>query len=306
MRFNKYINIFIFPLYMAIAFGQVERPKASPYTIESTYQKLKKNYPFIEPINTIALPENIVVKENIIYKEEKNVSLKADIYSPKNSVKKNPAIILIHGGGWISGSKENQRYMAQQLASNGYVAMTINYRLADEAKYPAAIDDVYSAINYLIKNKKEYHVNPKQISILGASAGAQIATLVGVKSSKIKAIVNIDGIVSFIHKEAEEGQYAAYWLDGWKDDNFERWKEASPLEFVRKDTPPTLFINSSQPRFHAGRDDMMKILNNSHIYTEMHEIKDSPHSFWLAKPWFNETLTITLNFLNKLFKQHEK
>lgn len=291
---------------MVTAFGQVERPKASPYTIESTYQKLKKNYPFIEPINTIALPQNIVVNENITYKTIDNISLKADIYFPKNSSNKNPAIILVHGGGWISGSKENQRYMAQQLANKGYVAMAINYRLADDAKYPAAIDDLNNAINFLIKNKKEYHVNTKQISILGASAGAQLATLVGVKSSKIKSIVNVDGIVSFIHPEAEEGQYAAYWLGDWKKDNLEVWKEASPLEYVGKKTPPTLFINSSQPRFHAGRDDMMKILNSHHIYTEMHEIKDSPHSFWLLKPWFDETVTITVNFLNKIFKQHEK
>lgn len=306
MQLNKYIKIFIFPLYMVTAFGQVERPKASPYTIESTFPKLKKNHPFIQPINTLSLPVNIISNENVIYKKINNVILKADIYSPKTSVKKNPAIILVHGGGWISGSKENQQYMAQQLASKGFVAMAINYRLADEAKYPAALEDINDAVDFLIKNKKEYHINTKQISILGASAGAQLATLVGVKSSKIKAIVNVDGIVSFIHPEAEEGQYAAYWLGDWKNNNFNLWKEASPLEYVGKHTPPTLFINSSQPRFHAGRDDMMKILHQYNIHTEMHEIKDSPHSFWLANPWFEESLDVTVKFLNKIFKHDEK
>lgn len=301
MQSNRIYYFFIFSLFMVIAFGQVERPKASPYTIQTTYEKLKKEFPFIKPLKK-EFPATIIAKENVIYKTIDTLQLKADIYSPKNQNNNYPAIILIHGGGWISGSKENQKYMAQQLAKNGFVAMTINYRLADIAKYPAPIKDIDQAINYLINNKKEYAINPKKIAILGASAGAQLATLVGVKSKKIKAIINVDGIVSFVHPEAEEGQYAAYWLGNWKEKNLSLWKEASPLEYVNKHTPPTLFINSSQPRFHAGRDDMMKLLNHYNIYTEMHEIKDSPHSFWLLEPWFDETLDFTVKFLNKIFK----
>jgi hypothetical protein len=56
-------------------------------------------------------------------------------------------------------------------------------------------------------------------------------------------------------------------------EEFKNWTEASPLEFVDKNTPPTLFINSSQPRFHAGRDDMMKKLKSYNIPTEFHELK---------------------------------
>lgn len=194
--------------------------------------------------------------------------------------------------------------MAQELASKGYVVIAVGYRLSDVAKYPAAIDDVNSALEFLKKNKKKYSVNNNKIGILGESAGAQIATLVGVKSKgKIKAIVNIDGVVSFIHEESgKEGTYDAFWLGYAHKDNPEIWKDASPLEFVDKKTPPTLFINSSQPRFHAGRDDMMKKLKSYGTFTEFHEIKDTPHSFWSAEPWFTETLNLTLNFLDKTLK----
>jgi len=221
------------------------------------------------------------------------------VYYPVNSKKECPAVILVHGGGWTDGSKENQRSMAQHLALNGFVAMTVNYRLADASKYPAAVEDLNAAVDFLYKSK--YPIEKEKIAILGASAGAQLASLVGVKKPTIKAIVNVDGIVSFIHPEAEEGQYAGYWLNGMKADNFEAWKDASALEFINPKSPPILFINSAQPRFHAGRDDLVKKYNEWNIYSEVHTIPDTPHSFWLVNPWFEPTLNYTVEFLTKVF-----
>ena len=300
MSFHKLYFLFVF-FVGAKAFGQT-KPNATPYTNEATYEKLKKKYPFITPLNR-PVPSNILIDKDVEYANINGLSLKADIYYPKDQSKKYSGIALVHGGGWISGSKENEKYMAQELASKGYVAIAVGYRLSEVAKYPAAIDDVENAIKFLKKNKKKYSLNTKKIAVLGESAGAQIATLVGVKAkNKIQAIVNIDGIVSFIHPEAEESNYAAYRLDGERNVNLKNWTEASPLEFVGKNTPPTLFINSSQPRFHAGRDDMMKILKSHNIFTEYHEIKDTPHSFWSAEPWFTETLNLTVDFLDKTLK----
>ncbi len=301
MGFHKLYFLIIFLFGAKSAFGQT-RPNATPYTVEATYEKLKKKYPFITPIDR-PTPSNIGIDKDVEYANINAVSLKADIYYPRDQSKKYPGIAMVHGGGWISGSKDNEKYMAQELASKGYVAMAVGYRLADVAKYPAAIDDVENAIQFLRKNRKKYSLNSKKMAVLGESAGAQIATLVGVrKENKIKAIVNVDGIVSFIHPEAEESTYAAYWLNGDRNVNLKNWKEASPLEFVDKNTPPTVFINSSQPRFHAGRDDMMKTLKSFNIPTEFHEIKDTPHSFWYAEPWFTETLDLTVQFLNKTLK----
>lgn len=301
MGFHKLYFLIFFLFGVKSAFGQ-SRPNATPYTNELTFEKLKKKYPFITPIDR-PTPTNIGIDKDVEYANIDGVSLKADIYYPLGKSKKYPGIAMVHGGGWISGSKENEKYMAQELASKGYVAMAVGYRLADVAKYPAAVIDVENAIKFLKKNKKKYALDSKKLAVLGESAGAQIATLVGVrKENKIKAIVNVDGIVSFIHPEAEESTYAAYWLGGDRNVNLENWTEASPLEFVDKNTPPTIFINSSQARFHAGRDDMMKKLKSYNIVTEVHEIKDTPHSFWSAEPWFTETLDLTVQFLDKTLK----
>ena len=314
-RFQKIFTLTILLFSILIASSQENQSEFKPYNIETTYQKLKKDYPFISPIEPLK-SSKIRCKENIVYKKISDRKLEADVYIPDTKKQKNyPAILLIHGGGWLTGSKENQRVMAQYLALNGFVAVSVEYRLGLEAPYPAAVLDLKDAIRWIRKNVKKYHINPDKIGVLGASAGGQLATLVGttpnvsnygldtVISDEVQAMVNIDGIVSFIHPEASaEGKMASIWLDGSRETNWKNWKGASPLEYVDKNTPPTLFINSSQPRFHAGRDDMIAILNEHGIYSEVHTLPESPHSFWLMHPWFQTTLNFTVEFLNKVFK----
>ncbi|ULC59033.1 alpha/beta hydrolase [Flaviramulus sp. BrNp1-15] len=315
----KFLKSIIFTLIIIAALklqSQEKQPDFKPYNIETTYKKLKKNYPFIKPIEPL-VSDKIIYEEDIVYKKINGNKLKLDVYTPKSKNPKQnyPAVLLIHGGGWLVGSKENQRVMAQHLALKGYVAISASYRLGLEAPYPAAVIDLKDAIVWMRKKAKKHHINQDKIAVLGASAGAQLATLIGVTpnspiygfdatiSDEVQAIVNIDGIVSFIHPEASaEGKMASIWLNGNRTENPKNWKEASPLEYVNSNTPPTLFINSSQPRFHAGRDDMIFILNKYNIYNEIHTIDDSPHAFWLMHPWFETTLNYTVTFLNKVLK----
>lgn len=288
--------------------------KITPYTIETTAEKLQKEYPFVSPITPQVSP-GIAAFENVTYKRIDSTSLKLDIYHPRaDTTETFPAVLLIHGGGWVSGSRENQRPMAQQLAEHGYVGIAVSYRLSREAPYPAAVHDLKDALKWIRQHAPHYRIDRDNLVVLGASAGAQLATLIGVTShtavfetpagasTPVQAIVNIDGIVSFIHPEAQESSIAGLWLGGLEHENPKNWREASPLEYVGKDTPPTLFINSSQPRFHAGRDDMIKILDSLGTYHEVHSIADTPHSFWLVHPWFEETKETTLQFLDRIFK----
>lgn len=314
------IGLLGFYLFFGQTVSAQEKPTFPPYTIETTYQKLKKEYPFVSPIQPL-VSKNICYRENVVYKKIGKRKLKVDVYIPKDKTSKTfPAVILIHGGGWLTGSKENERIMAQHLAENGFVSISVEYRLGFEAVYPAGVIDVKDAIRWMREKSKKYHISPNKIAVLGASSGAQMATLIGTTansplyepdtqiSDAVQAVVNVDGIVSFIHPEAAaeskpgKKSMAGIWLNGEKEENFKKWKEASPLEYVDNYTPPTLFINSSYARFHAGRDDMLAILNSHGIYNETHTIADSPHSFWLMHPWFEPTLSYTVNFLNKVLK----
>lgn len=314
---------YVFVLLVLIA-GEVSMaqssyyPRDTTYTIRSAYQNIKERHPKVKPVFP-KLARSVAAHENLVYgKLPDGRELHLDIFQPKGKKKPAPTVLIIHGGGWISGSKENMIPMAQALAKKGFVAVTVEYRLGREAPYPAGVHDVKAAIRWLRAHAEDYGIDAEKVAAYGCSAGAHLASLLGTtnkldiydehlwnqeQSASVQAILNIDGIVSFVHPEAEPewtGLSANTWLGSYAE-NRERWKEASPLEYVSQDTPPILFVNSSFPRFHAGRDDMLAFLDQHDIYYEVHTLAGSPHSFWLLDPWFKPTLRRTLRFLRKVF-----
>src|SRR5690606_34575418 len=147
--------------------------RITPYTIQSTFEKLKKEYPFISPVSP-EYNEGINSREDEVYRTLGARQLKVDVYHPNEKADQPfPAVLLIHGGGWVSGSKENLRPMAQRLAQEGFVAVVIEYRLSREAPYPAAVIDIKAALDWMRKNASKFNLDKDEIAVLGASAGAQ-------------------------------------------------------------------------------------------------------------------------------------
>jgi acetyl esterase/lipase len=285
------------------------------YTIQSVYNKEKKAYPFISIVQPKHYPD-VKEEKEIVYAKISERELHLDAYYSNASAKK-PAIVILHGGGWKSGNKSQMETFAQEMASKGFSCFTIEYRLSPEAKYPTAIFDVKKAIRYIKINASRFHVDTTKIAILGCSSGGQMAALIGTTNnnslfeekdtshkitSTVQAIIDIDGILAFKHPESQEGVTAGLWLGGSYDEKPEIWKQASALTHTDKNTPPTLFINSSKDRFHAGRNDMIAVLNKFKIYNEVKTIENSPHSFWFLTPWYDETITYTTQFLDTIFK----
>ncbi len=90
-----------------------------------------------------------------------------------------PAVMWIHGGGWSSGSHYDMQ-QAVLLATHGYVVLSVDYRLVDEAIWPAQIEDCKLGIRWLREHAATYNVNPDRIGCWGASAGGHLAALMGV------------------------------------------------------------------------------------------------------------------------------
>ena len=110
------------------------------YTVKSVYNKEIKKYPFI----SIVQPKhysNVKEKKEIVYSKISDRKLRWDAYFC-NTFAKNPAIVILHGGGWKSGNRSQMEIFAQEMASKGFSCFTIEYRLSSEAKYPAGIFDV--------------------------------------------------------------------------------------------------------------------------------------------------------------------
>ena len=308
-------GLFIFLFFTKVAFAQSSFPIDTTYTVKSVYDKVKKEYPYISFVQPRKY-EYVKHKKEVVYKKINSRKLHLDgYYNKTNSL--NPAIVILHGGGWKSGNKSQMETFAIEMASKGYSCFNIEFRLSPEAIYPAAIFDVKKAIQHIRKNARKYNVDPDKIAVLGCSSGGQMAALTGTTngnknfeengtnnktSSNVQAIINIDGVLAFKHPESIEGKVAGLWLGGSYEEKPTVWQQASPLNHTDKNTPPTLFINSSIPRFHAGRDDMIAILNKNGIYNEVQTIKNSPHSFWFLNPWFDETINYTAQFLEKVFK----
>ncbi|HEU4901253.1 MAG TPA: alpha/beta hydrolase [Flavisolibacter sp.] len=292
------------------------------YTTHSAYTSSRKAFPEIRIVPEFH-SRTVKEKRNIVYCTGVERKLLLDAFAPAKKTKNKRAVVMIiHGGGWRSGNRTQHHPLAQHLANLGYVCFTPEYRLSTEALYPAAVYDLKAALRWIHANAKKFNIDTTKIAVAGFSAGGQLAALIGTTngdpafegsachlkaSSRVQAIIDLDGTLSFVHPESGEGDdskktsAATYWFGYAKKDNPALWKEASPLTHVGNATPPTLFINSSVERMHAGRTDFLKVLSANNIYADVKTFENSPHSFPLFHPWFHPTVKYMDEFLQNVF-----
>lgn len=103
----------------------------------------------------------------------------ADICIPQNTSQTRPAILLIHGGGWTGGSRRDFGNTCQFLASQGFVTVEIDYRLAPAHIWPAQLVDVQLAVRAIRDHARDYGIDPQRICAYGSSAGGQLAVFLG-------------------------------------------------------------------------------------------------------------------------------
>jgi len=319
------LTILIMACFVCVQFVYAQQaPRDTSFTFNSAFLSVKKANPNAS-IPQVNPGDSIVSKRDIVYCTVNGRQLKLDVFWPKKEVReKLPAILMIFGGGWRSGDRSMHVLMAQELAARGYAVVTADYRLSAEVLYPAAVNDLKTAIKWMRANAKPYHIDDKKIATWGFSAGGQLAALVGTTcgnklykgngsyesySDNVQAIVDVDGILAFIHPESGEGDdskrtsAATYWFGSGKTVHPELWQQASALNHIDKNTPPILFLNSGVDRMHAGRNDAIRKMDSLHIYHEVHVFEGAPHSFNMFNPWFTPTLNYTVDFLDKVFKR---
>ncbi len=198
------------------------------------------------------IPDSVRVDANIPYDQYKETVL--DVLSPKAvSKEKRPGVILIHGGGWVNGTKEQRvEYAALKYVARGFVVANVEYRLAKTATAPAAVTDVLKAAQWFHKNAGKYGVDPKRIVVTGDSAGGHLALLVAMTPHEAKlgppahvaAVVNFYGItdVADLLEGDHMQKYAVTWVPE-QEGRRELAKRVSPMTYVRKDLPPILTLH---------------------------------------------------------------
>ncbi|GEL09658.1 pectinesterase [Flavobacterium glycines] len=322
----------VFCVILLVSFGAnaqqttIKIPKDTSFTVKNEFKKYRKNFPNIKPAKD-SLPGNVNESRNLVYTTLKNTpfgdrDLHVDVFSPKKKGKY-PALIMVHGGGWRAGDKMLQVPLAQKLAAKGIVTICVEYQLLQEAKYPAALYNIKSAVRWTRANADKFGIDPDKIAVSGCSAGGQLALLTGLTSgieskegdqgnlgfsSKIQAIVDLDGVVDFmaplsLNLNRKPDSPDVEWLGGTFYEKPAIWKEASPIFWANEKSCPILFINSGFPRFHAGQDELIGMMKDWGIYTEVHKFDIQLHTFWLFHPWIDPTANYINDFLIKVFNK---
>jgi xylan 1,4-beta-xylosidase len=288
------------------------------FSVEAAERGLLARYPFITRL-PVELPPGVKATPGVTYARHGAREMKLDLFQPEGKGRR-PAVIVVHGGAWITGNHRMENPFAMELARRGYVAATVEYRLSNEARYPAQIHDLKAAVRYLRANAARYRIDPERIAAVGASAGGHLVALLGATnglrnfegdgghadvSSAVQAVVNIDGTATFvdpgnIEKEKKGPLDANTRLIGATfEGKPEVWREASPITHVHAASAPVLFVNSSAYRPHQQREEMLARLRAAGVASELVVIPDTPHPFWLFRPWFDQTIRHVEEFLKK-------
>jgi acetyl esterase/lipase len=164
---------------------------------------------------------------------------------PAADQRRKPAVLLIHGGGWSGGQASAFNSRCIDLAKHGFVAATMEYRLAsaDDAttRWPAQIDDVRSAFAWLHARADALNVDPGHICAYGESAGGHLALWLGLSEPRLSCIVDAFGPTD-LPKLAGPAYNKGFATLFGPDATAETLKKASPLYGKIGNLPPTAMI----------------------------------------------------------------
>jgi acetyl esterase/lipase len=217
------------------------------------------------------LPDGVTVTRNLEYGRAGDKILHLDLYLPEKSEKPFPLLIWIHGGAWRTGAKEGDVVPMLPLTAGGYAMASVEYRLSQEAAFPAQIYDCKAAVRWLRANASKYNLDPGRFAALGASAGGHLAALVGTsggvaalegnvndlkQSSRVQAVVDWYGPADLLQigippsdiKHNDPGSPESQLIGGALLDNKDKAAQASPITYVSKETPPFLIMHGDADR----------------------------------------------------------
>ncbi len=203
-----------------------------------------------------------VLKRTFRYYPDYGNATTLDVYLPRAAVGKRglklPTVVLVHGGAWTMGSRADRAPQAKQFARQGFVAVSVNYRLATEARWPAQRLDVSRAVTFLRKNAAFFNIDRSRMALLGSSAGGQIAAAVathGKGKQRFKGLVVLSGLLNPMTIAQQDPDYA----DSVVPDKLigcelqvcpERYLAAVPaVSLNRADVPSLLFHSQDEEPF---------------------------------------------------------
>lgn len=208
-------------------------------------------------------------ERGLVYGTVAGEALLMDVTRPTDRTASLPALVLIHGGSFVAGSRAETSGFAADLAKAGFAAYGVDYRLFDRATganaWPAGLDDVQRAVRWLRSHAAEQGIDPDRIGALGHSTGGHLAAFLGTRetrdngdpaladySSRAACVVNMSGETDFTipYPSASDTALYAQLLGGTADapPPADAYADLSPITFVDEATAPFLLIHGAEDR----------------------------------------------------------
>ena len=244
-------------------------------------------------------PDSLIWEEGIVYSTPNGEALALNMARPKPDSGLRPAILCIHGGGFRAGKRESYDNQCKKLASKGFVAVTITYRLAPKHQFPAAVHDCKAAVRWLRANAAKYNIDPTKIGVTGGSAGGHLAQFLGVTAnvpefegtggnpgqpSHVNCVVNVYGPSDFTKsygKSVDAHEVLPLWFGGNLETYRQRHIVGSPLFWVTPDAAPTLCIHGTEDKYVAHEQAVWIVdkLKAAGVEAELLTMEGAGHGF---------------------------
>ncbi len=281
----------------------------------------------------LAAEPKVQVTRDIEYAVHDGERMLLDIARP-TSAGPHPCVVCLHGGGWRGGKKDHlsraSRYLdvefgtgrkslIEWLAGEGYVAVSVGYRLMPKHKFPAPVEDAKTAIRYLRSKSSKFDIDAERIAMIGYSAGGHIAALVGTtttdngfegtlyreQSSRVKCVVDFFGPTDLtLYTEAPGIEEAVFkpLLGARYRENPGVYRKASPIEHVTKDAPPFLIL-------HGTADVIVPIIHSERFHKKLIEVGAKSELKTLSGEghgWTGEVALQTMTIVTQFLKANLK
>lgn len=314
---NKFLIILLLITSITIL-SQEEEPPEIPDGY-SSLTTMKIAY-FFGSLNLVEkdfpVPDNIKEHKDIVYKTIDSTELKLDIYHSKNISESAPLLVFIHGGAWKKGDKHDYLRYLVDFAQKGYVTATVQYRFTKKAKFPAQLLDVNAAVTWLKQNADNYHIDNKNIAVIGGSAGGHLAMMAGYTSdipdfsaandsliySYVQAVVNLYGPSDLTTEYAREQSSVINLIGKSFAEAPELYKKASPMAYISSSCPPTLIFQGTLDDLvpFSQSDSLKSKLDKAGAISEYHRLEGWPHTMDLGV----EVNEYCQYYMDRFFEKH--
>jgi len=236
-------------------------------------------------------------RPDVVFGTGAGEELTLDLAMPKGSIAEAPGLVFIHGGSWQSGNKDDFAGQAKEAAAAGYLAVSINYRLAPKHLFPAQVEDCKCAVRWLRAHAGELRLDRERIGAFGWSSGGHLALMLGVtepsdglegdggwgdQSSKVQAVVSYVGATHLIGDfSIASVNILRTFLGGTMDEKRELYLQASPISYVDAGDPPMLlFAGTNDPLVQYDQAfQMAKALSDAGVSGRVEFLLGAGHVF---------------------------